>query len=279
MKNILLPTDFSKNSINAIHYAMELLKAEYCQFYVLNVQKASSFITDDLMVVNSSTTVYKTLVDASKKSMQNIIATVKKKYKNRKHQFHTIVDYDNFVDSINQVCDNQDIDLIIMGTHGASGLGKLLFGSNTVRVMQRCPIPVLAIPTGCKFIQLNSVAFTTNNLKVFKQRELKALNDIILQHNSKLNILHVADENHLAQNQTLNEGFFKVYFPHANHEFIDVTGHDIFNVVYSYIENNNIKMLAMMSKKHSFLERLFTRHAVETFAFKIDIPFLVMPVD
>jgi hypothetical protein len=35
-------------------------------------------------------------------------------------------------------------------------------------------------------------------------------------------------------------------------------------------------MIAMLSKKHSFLERLFTKHSVETFAFKIDIPFLVM---
>ena len=66
MKNILLPTDFSKNSINAIGYALEFLKDQKCQFYILNVQKASSFITDDMMVVNSSTTIYKTLINSKK---------------------------------------------------------------------------------------------------------------------------------------------------------------------------------------------------------------------
>ena len=35
-------------------------------------------------------------------------------------------------------------------------------------------------------------------------------------------------------------------------------------------------MLAFMDEKHSFLERFFTKHPVETFAFKIDLPFLVM---
>ena len=41
MKNILLPTDFSKNSINAIHYALELLKDEECQFYKGRMESAS----------------------------------------------------------------------------------------------------------------------------------------------------------------------------------------------------------------------------------------------
>ena len=54
MRNILLPTDFSKNSMNAINYALAFLKDQKCKFYILNVQKASSFITDDMMVVNSS---------------------------------------------------------------------------------------------------------------------------------------------------------------------------------------------------------------------------------
>ena len=103
MKNILLPTDFSKNSINAIYYALEFLKDQECQFYILNVQKASSFITDDMMVVNSSTTIYKTLINAAKKSINNIITTIEEEFENKKHTFHSIVDYDNFIDAINQV--------------------------------------------------------------------------------------------------------------------------------------------------------------------------------
>ena len=76
MKAILLPTDFSNNSVNAINYAMELFKDVECQFYILNVQKASSFITDDMMVVASSATIYNTIIDASKKSISNIISKV-----------------------------------------------------------------------------------------------------------------------------------------------------------------------------------------------------------
>ena len=89
-------------------------------------------------------------------------------------------------------------------------------------------------------------------------------------------ILHVADEHHLAQNQSLNAGFFNTYFPEGVHDFVDSNKQDIFHAIQHYLRDNDIKMLAMMSKKHSFIERLFTTHVVETFAFKIDIPFLVM---
>lgn len=276
MKNILLPTDFSKNSMNAIHFAMDLLKGEPCHFFILNVQKASSFISDDMMLVTSSTTIYNTIIDAAKKSLDNIISIIEADYSDQEYTFHPKVDYDNFIDAINQISETNNIDLIIMGTKGASGLSKKLFGSNTVRVIQRSQVPVLAIPDSCIFKGMDSIAFTTNNLPLLNVTALQPLKDLQLKFNSKLRVLHVADEHHLAQNQSLNEGFFKKYFPMAKHDFVDSNSHDIFHAIHHYLMDNDVKMLAMMSKKHSFIERLFVKHMVETFAFKIDIPFLVM---
>lgn len=276
MKSILLPTDFSNNSMNAIDYAMLLFENVHCDFYILNVQKASSFISDDMMVMSASATIYQTLIDASKKSIDNIITKVKKNHKNDKHGFHSIVDYDNFIDSINQATKLYHIDLIIMGTKGATGLDKVLFGSNTVRVMQRCETPVLAIPDGCQFMNLDKIAFTTNYLSLYNIKDTAPLKDILNLFDSELSILHLADENHLAQKQDSNIEFLNSQFPNAIHEYIDMESNDMFKTIQQYIINNNIKMLAMMSKRHSFLERLFIRHNVETFAFSISIPFLVM---
>lgn len=276
MKNILLPTDFSKNSINAICYALEFLKAKKCQFYILNVQKASSFITDDMMVVNSSTTIYKTLINAAKKSIDNIVSTIKEEFDNKNHQFHSIVDYDNFIDSINQVCEKHDIDLIIMGTKGASGLEKVLFGSNTVRVMQRCIKPVLAIPNGYRFKKLENIVFATTNSKILTKEELDILNRIVTSNNASLKILHLADQNHLVYDAYDNVDFLNINFSNPKHEFIDTSNSEMFSAVHAFIEKNDINMLAIMNKKHSFLERLFKTHSVERFAFKMDIPLLVM---
>jgi len=276
LKSILLPTDFSKNSINAIKYAVELFKNEVCEFYVINIQKASSFVSDDLMTMTSSATIYHTLIDIAKKSIKNVINDLKEDYNNDLHEFYSIVDYDNFVDGINQACESRHIDLIIMGTKGASGAEKVLFGSNTARVMQRSSTPVLAIPDGCKFNGLDKIAFTSNYSIKYNKEDLKALLDISNLYKSSIDILHVTTEDDLTPNQEDNRAFLDAYFGKLKHEFINLEETDIFKAIQDYIKENDIKVLAMTSRHHSFLERLFTKHLVETFAFKIDIPFLVM---
>lgn len=276
LKSILLPTDFSNNSINAINYAVELLKDEVCEFYVINIQKASSFVSDDLMTMTSSATIYHTLIDIAKKSIKNIIEDVKETYNNKLHQFYSIVDYDNFVDGINQACESRNIDLIIMGTKGASGAEKVLFGSNTARVMQRCNTPVLAIPDGCQFNGVDKIAFTSNYLIEYSKEDLQALYDISSLYKSSIDIIHVTNNGDLTSGQENNKAFLDAYFSNLKHEFIDLEKTDIFKAIQDYIKEKNIKILAMTSRHHSFLERLFTRHLVEAFAFNIDIPFLVM---
>lgn len=279
MKTILLPTDFSKNSLNAIEYAMDMFQNSECDFYLLNVLKASSFVSDDIMVMSSSTTIYQTLISAAKKSIDNIILKIKTKHFNDKHRFHSIVDYDNLIDSINQASKKYNVDLIIMGTKGASGLEKVIFGSNTVHVMQRCHVPILAIPDHCKFNGLQNVLFTTNHLELYGVDELKWLKDFNVFYNSKLEILHIKDESHTTHEVFSNEVIFKTHFPEAVHKYITINSKDVFEIVHKHITENQIAMFAMLSTKHSFLERLFIKQPIETFGFKIDIPFLVMNIN
>ncbi len=124
MKSILLPTDFSQNSINAIHYVHEMFKGERCEFYLLNVQKASSYVSDDLMTLQPTTTIYENLIQNSKKAIEKIVTSVQKKYVKDNHIYHSLVDYDNFIEAIKQLVKSKDICLIVMGTKGATGAEK-----------------------------------------------------------------------------------------------------------------------------------------------------------
>ena len=276
MKKILLPTDFSKNSLSAIDYAMELFKDEPCQFFVLNIQKASSFVSDDFMTMSSSTTIYQTLIDTAKKSLENVIRTVKAHYNNEKHTFESRVDYDNFIDAIVQMCETHDIDLIVMGTQGATGAEKIMFGSNTVRVMQRCSTPVLAIPEGCKYNGLDTIGFTSDYHYDYKPQEMGLLLELAEKHQSKLQVLHFMDHEELSETQKEMKARLDEILLKLPHEFVGLTNGNMFEAVKTHLLVQDVKLLAMMRRKHSFLERLFTTHPVETFGFHIKTPFLVI---
>ena len=175
MKSILLPTDFSNNSLNAIHYAIEMFADDQCEFFFLNVQKVSSFMSDDLIAMEPSTTIYQNLIETSKKKLETIITDVRKKFKIGIHIYHSIVDYDNLVDSINQIVKSKNIDLIVMGTKGATGAEKIIFGSNTVRVIKGTDSPILAIPDNCKYGKLDRIAFPSDYLHRYEIKEMKPL--------------------------------------------------------------------------------------------------------
>ncbi|MEJ2114087.1 MAG: universal stress protein [Flavobacteriaceae bacterium] len=276
MKKILLPTDFSINSIDAIEYAVELFDTKECDFYVLNVVKTSSFITDDLMTMTPSETLYKSLIDSSKKSINKIISKIKAKYKNNRHKFHAIVDYDNFIDAINQQCVSKSIDLIIMGTKGTTGLERILFGSNTVRVINHCLIPVLAIPSNCKFQPLKNIVFISDFLNQYKSSELLLLLNFSRMFNSKFKILHVSNTISLTEEQNKIKSFLNTYFNEVEHEFINLEGEDVMKQVTQYLAKHKINLLSMINRKHSFFNRLFVTHKVESFVYQISSPILII---
>lgn len=275
MKTILLPTDFSKNSLNAIDFALDMSKDCVCEFILLNIQKASSFISDDLRTMSPDTTVYETLISSSKTALNELVIKLEAR-RNYNHRFTTLVDYDNFVDAINQACSLKNVDLIIMGTQGATGAEKIIFGSNTVRVMQRGNRPVLAIPSGYKYNGMDKIAFTSNYHTDYNPEELMPLLILAELYEAKIDILHLMEEQGLSEEQKKNKEKLDHFFKFVNHEFVDLESKGLFESVNEFLEKNNTKMLAMMSRKHSFLERLFTEHAVETFGYKLNIPLLVM---
>lgn len=276
MKSILLPTDFSANSVNAIHYAIQLFRDFRCEFYILNVQKVSSFVSDDLLTMQPSTTLYQNLIDSAKKNIEKIIAEIRAECRTENHLYHSIVDYDNFIDAINQTVRAKQIDYIVMGTQGATGAEKVLFGSNTVRVMQRCSCPVLAVPENCSYRALNKIVFTSNYHSQYKLDELKPLRDLAEYFNSKITVIHLTHGEPLSKNQQNNKAFLDDYFSDLKHEFVSIESDTLFETIENYLSVLNVDLLAMMSRRHSFLERLFTRHTVETFAFHVKTPFLVM---
>lgn len=274
MKTILLPTDFSDNSLNAMHYAFQLFKNVECNFHILNIQKASSYITDDLMA-GSSTSVYTTLVSNAKEAIAELITSLEKLYKNDKHSFNAAIDYDNFIDGINQMCETKKVDLIVMGTHGATGLERFLFGSNTVRVLQRCDTPVLVIPQDCSYEPLLKMAFISDYLD-FDENHIQELKDMANLFASKVEVLHVIKEEDLSLVQLKNKHVIDKSLGNIDHTFINIEGETIYGAVSEYMEKHHVKLLAMMRRKHNFFERLFTKHNIEEFGFNIKRPLLVL---
>ena len=160
MKNILLPTDFSKNAWNAITYAIELYKNEPCTFYLLNTYTPNIAASRFMATVVTSESL--AVESYSKEGLNAVLNNIQSKYNNKLHSFKTISSFSLLADEVRELVNEYNIDMVIMGTKGASGVSEVFMGSNAVRVIKAVKnCPVLAIPEDFTFGKPKEIAFGT----------------------------------------------------------------------------------------------------------------------
>ncbi|WP_452228060.1 universal stress protein [Lacinutrix sp. MEBiC02404] len=277
MKKILLPTDFSDNSKNAIVYALNLFKDDVCTFYVLNTYTP---IVYQMEYMQTSSAQFE-LLDIVKKSSLNGLSAIKeeieKTYSNAKHTVETISTFNTLISEIEEQVKREKIDLVVMGTQGASNVQGVLFGSNTVHVFKNIKSPVLAIPSGFEFESVLEVLFPTDYGLDFQDNQLEPLLHLASSNHFRVNILHVNYGEPLSEKQKQNKENLKVYFKHVAHIFHDVKNNNVQDAINEFQLKTKINLLVMINNKHSFFENLFFKSTINQIGFHLNIPFLVIP--
>ncbi|WP_234859364.1 universal stress protein [Aquimarina aquimarini] len=276
MKNILLPTDFSDNSRNAIEYALLFFKNQTCTFHLLNVQKASSYTTDDLMTSPSDTSIHQSVISGVKQKLNHMVEKLIKEHPNNNHTFQIITDYDIFVDAIRQTIKSKNIDIIVMGTNGATGASEVVFGSNTLNVIRKIDCPLIAIPEGYKFKTPKSILYAIDYWDHFNEEGITPLMNAIEYYKSTLRILKIKEDDTVTIGDFDDKKRMKAFFKEINHTF-----HSIINVptalaINSFVQIMEVDMTAMFIKRETFLDRYIKGSETSKISYGTRVPLLIM---
>jgi nucleotide-binding universal stress UspA family protein len=274
--NILLPTDFSKNSGNAISYAMELFKNEKCNFFFLHTYTPSFYRMDYMLGGPLFSAIPDTDVDISLAGLEKTLEDVKKSYENPKHSYNIISAFNTLTDEINEVTVEKEIDMVVMGTQGATGAKEIFLGTNTVYVLRKAIAPVLVIPENYTFQKIKKILFPSDYLSNYKENELSTAIKMVKLNKAKLIVLHVKEEYDLTASQQENKMALYRSLDGLSTAFTELKGSLMPNAILNYVQDNEIDLLMMMNRKHSFFERLVERQNVDQIGFHIKIPFLVI---
>ncbi len=159
MKKILVPVDFSQGSKNALYVAAEIAHKSGATLEMLHVNLAAIYsapfseyvaATDyvaedqryDAAAGSEMDKLKQELLGNAQYANLNITSRVEEGY------LHN---------TLNNVAKEDDVDLIVMGTKGASGMSEFLIGSNTEKVIRTAPCPVLAVPERIKQFAIHRV--------------------------------------------------------------------------------------------------------------------------
>lgn len=278
MKKIILPTDFSENATNAVNYAQELFKNTACTFYLLNTYTPMIYNYDyQLNSGGYMGDVLDVVKENSNQKLEELKQKLQIKYNNPKHQFELISSFSLLTDELDEVITKYNIDLIIMGTKGASGVKEILFGSNTIHVIKKIKCPVLAIPDGFFFEKPKDILFTTDYKIDYSNEHLNILKSITEEHQSAVHTLHVSSGRELNEEEIKNKNTLDKLLSDLNNTFYTVKDQEIPLAINEFQKSTYVHLLMMIRNKHTFLENLFFKRVINQIGFHLTIPFLVIP--
>ena len=142
MKKILVPCDFSKQAINAYRSAVHLAASSKGVIHLLNVVELPVLHDSVLMpVLNFEEQLLQDLREKSEREFKKLIA----KYDTEGVKVIYNVRLGAVTKMIIDYVTEQSIDVIVMGSHGASGMREIFVGSNAEKIVRQSPVPVFVL--------------------------------------------------------------------------------------------------------------------------------------
>ena len=280
MKKILVPTDFSNNALKAVDYAVAIAEKADAEIILLNA----------LAVVDTTFSSRKAVFEEYNNSLAADMREQLKDLQQTVEKKSTVKITTKFLkgsiaDSILKCAVDEDVNLIVMGTRGASGIERMLWGSTTAGIIGNTTIPVLAIPRGAEWKGLKNILFATRHFEA----DDKTLIPILKLAQLEAALVHVAvftdtDDNDLADyvehgrllnayKQTLPARYKDVQFKTEHLE-----GKEFEDTIEKYIKGYDIDMLVMTTHRRSFWDSMFNRSMTKSMAYQTNIPLLAIPV-
>lgn len=266
---ILVPTDFSPLSRIAVFYAAGLarpLQANLVIAAVVNVNPSTE-------TVLRSKRLEQELLTSVQEEATKLIAEVREKTPEPLDiSFETTTGFP--IDEQVEVLVNRvKADLVVMGSRGASGLRRLLIGSNAVTVMNNSTVPVMIIPEGVSYKDPKHIVYATD---LFSYRdETRTVVAFARLFDAHVHLLHVLPRHRKDDRDTKAieadlknlTGYDKISFEVVHHD-------DVATGVDQFVTQNGADMLAMFTHHLDFYEKLLGRSVTRRLAFHGNVPLL-----
>jgi len=275
MKNILVPTDFSENSIQALKYAELLFSTLECNFYLL-------YVGSLLDTKNDVETFYETHQsdDNTKERLTELVKETRKHSTEAHHFFFPLHEYGFFIPTIKKYLEENDIDLIVMGTKGASGLKEKVVGSNAGDVITRVQCNTLVVPVHVELSKPREIAFPTDFNIFYSMKILRPMEEMVKLGKAQFRIMNALKEGDgLNLEQEKNKEYLLDFmddtFP-GNYSFHTITNQKVKEAIQCFVESRDVDMMIMVAKNLNFIQQILFDSIVERISFHTKIPFYVI---
>lgn len=252
VKNILTPTDFSETALLAIEHSAFMARLSKATLHLLHVIKISEFT----YTINNPAALGNDIQDIENFSLQKlneIAEQLKVKYA---ININTSISKGNPAEEIEVAVNNYKIDMVIMGTHGASGFNEYFIGSNAHKTIKRCHCPVITVQVDSKKLGFHDIVLPVENTYHSLEKVNKTV-DLAKLYAAKIHLLgvqHNQEETAIKQFDLMLENVEKV-IKHAglSHDKTIVNGDNLAEQTLKFAEKAGADLIVVLTDHESEL--------------------------
>ena len=272
MKHILIPVDFSPEAISATQYALEFARHSASELVLLTVFEApllppaSTFVSREMTEENAADQMVHSAVERLKTFAEEHIG-------NRVPTRFVAIE-GKPTSAIAQFTKDHNVDLVVLGTKGATWWGDRFQGTVSSELMRRSDVPCLIIPAGVSWNGLKNWVFATE-LRSDETPYFSEFADWGDRFDAHLTYLHIhrtggiEHEPHPALNAFL-EGRQR-----GNSGQVRIEGEHVQTALEQFIDEQHQDLLAVTTQTHTLLEQLFHRSLARHEALHGKVPLMV----
>ncbi|OQP61605.1 universal stress protein [Niastella populi] len=256
MKTLVVPTDFSSVSVNAMNYAVDMAQAINAGIVLLHVYNVPVSFTDSPVSPVSTVSIEeikRTSEERLKELKKNLVTITAGKV-----EIFTEARLGETIEELQQICNSVEPLAIIMGSHGATGFERLIMGSTTLTAIRHLKCPVIVVPPGTTYHGIRKIGLACDFENIVQSTPVEYIKNIVREFGADLYVLNVQDiKQDDLEDAIMDTAYLDAMLEDVSPKYVQLTGKDVVESINSFAEHNNLDLVMVVPKKHRFIDSLF----------------------
>lgn len=268
MKKILVPVDFSETSVTATEFAVALAEKQEASLVLFHSVHIDYYSDYQFSTFSGAKVLLDDIYDARIKDMEDFV-----KIFNTTIQIETKISDDSMIQGIQALVEKEGIDLVVMGTHGSSGMAEVFVGSNTEKAVRRISCPIISVPKGYELNRINRILVPID-LREVKESFLMQVKLLQDQFQAKVEFLWVKTPHNIENEEEVTSELGKTFDSLGITDFDFSIVKNVFpsDGILDHAENTGVDIIAIATHARRGISHWLSGSLTEDIVNHIKIP-------
>ena len=271
MRAILVATNFSKTSDNAVMYSASLAQLFNAKLVVFNAFKLPVHASNTYLSAAS----IENLIEKNSDRLRETASGLTKEFNIEVAYRCSYMDLEREIDSL---METYNVELLVMGM-SAKSMEQNLLGNPTTTLISMKKIPVLAIPVDAKFTGVKRILFACDLMEGIPLKILARLRQMAIHLKAEVTVFYV--EKKIGELRLKSSALDDIdrELEDVTHLYKNVKSDKVIEAIEKEIKKSIPDLLAMVPKKYGFWESMVHKSKTRVMASGLNIPLLSIPVE